>query len=201
MLVYARSAHHLGAAGQLRALRHVAAARGWLIAAEHVDFTSPGAGPRPQFERMLSEARQGGGGTVVATSLATLFVSQREAILVLRDFAVRGIGLVAQAEGIDSTVPGGCDLGPLMGGLVTLDRAALRERIALGLAEARRQGKPIGRKRVDVPVVQARELLSQGHSLRETGRRLGIAVATLHRALQVGGGAGQAQPTVALEAA
>jgi DNA invertase Pin-like site-specific DNA recombinase len=200
-VAYARSVHDLDAARQLQALRHLAAGRGWALVAEHVDFVALGAVARPNFDRLLSQAQQGGVGVVIATSLATLFTSQREAILVMRDFAVRGIGLVALAEGIDSTVPGGCTMGTLAAGLATLDRAALRERIALGLAEARRQGKPIGRKRVAVPVAEARVLLGQGHSLRETGRRLGVAVATLHRALQVAGGAGQTLPSVTLEAA
>lgn len=184
----------MGAAHQLQSLRHLAKTRGWPIAAEYLDLGVRRGSPRGEFERLHGDIGQGGRGVVVATSLSMLFTDQRQAVLFMRDLAARGFDLVASADEIDTTVSAGREFGTVMTALARLDRAALRESIAAGLAEARRQGKVIGRKRVEVPVAQARALLAQGHSLRETGRMLGVAVGTLHRALHQARGAHRVVP-------
>jgi DNA invertase Pin-like site-specific DNA recombinase len=57
------------------------------------------------------------------------------------------------------------------------------ERTKASLDRARRQGKRIGRPRASVDVARALALRGQGKSVREAARVLGVAPATLHRAL------------------
>ena len=63
------------------------------------------------------------------------------------------------------------------------ERLRLIERTKAGLDRARRQGKRIGRPRAPVDVTRALALRREGKSMRETAKLLGVAPATLDRAL------------------
>src|SRR5580658_9662972 len=63
------------------------------------------------------------------------------------------------------------------------ERARLVERTKAGLERARRAGKRIGRPRRRFDVERARELRTEGKSLRQVSRELGVPQATLVRAL------------------
>jgi DNA invertase Pin-like site-specific DNA recombinase len=63
------------------------------------------------------------------------------------------------------------------------ERDRLISRTKAGLDRARRQGKRIGRPRAAVDVARALSLRGQGRSMREAAKVLGVAPATLHRAL------------------
>ncbi len=70
-----------------------------------------------------------------------------------------------------------------MGAVAEFERALILERTQAGMEAARRRGRRIGRPRVFVPVVKARQLLGQGLSQREVALRLGVARSTLRKAL------------------
>lgn len=63
------------------------------------------------------------------------------------------------------------------------ERARLVERTKAGLEQARRRGAKIGRPRTRFDVERARELRTEGRSLRAVAKELGVSYATLCRAL------------------
>ncbi len=111
--------------------------------------------------------------------------TQREVVLVEGQEAVRALDLVTPSGESDTTVPSGREFGTPFAALTR------REKIRIALANARRAGKPVGRKRVVVPIEQAQKLLGEGKSLREASRVLGISVGSLHRAVHQGRAAHQ----------
>ena len=72
----------------------------------------------------------------------------------------------------------------VFGWVAQQERSQLVARTKAGIERARRQGKMIGRPRVQVDLDEARVLRDRGLSVRETARRLGIGASTLCRLLQ-----------------
>ena len=70
-----------------------------------------------------------------------------------------------------------------MGAVAEFERALIVERTQAGIEAARRRGKRIGRPRVFVPVVKARQLVAAGLSQRQVAEELGVARTTLRKAL------------------
>ena len=66
------------------------------------------------------------------------------------------------------------------------ERITLSERTKAGLQRARRAGKRLGRRAVQVDVKAARKLQADGLGLRCVARELGISVNTLQRSLRAG---------------
>ena len=96
-----------------------------------------------------------------------------------------GVDLVSLHDaGLDTTAPSGRLIFHVMGAVAEFERDLIRERTRAGVAAARRRGKRLGRPRVHVPVGEALALLGQGQSLTATAHELGIARATLQRALK-----------------
>jgi DNA invertase Pin-like site-specific DNA recombinase len=66
------------------------------------------------------------------------------------------------------------------------ERRQIASRCRAGQERARRQGVHVGRPRAPVDVEQALHLRAQGHSIRDTARKLGVSPSVLHRALRGG---------------
>jgi DNA invertase Pin-like site-specific DNA recombinase len=66
------------------------------------------------------------------------------------------------------------------------ERITLSERTKAGLQRARRAGKRLGRRTVQVDVRAARKLQADGLGLRGTAKKMGISVNTLQRSLKTG---------------
>jgi DNA invertase Pin-like site-specific DNA recombinase len=64
------------------------------------------------------------------------------------------------------------------------ERITLSERTKAGLQRARRAGKRLGRRAVQVDVRAAHQLQKEGMGLRGVARELGISVNTLQRSLR-----------------
>ena len=65
------------------------------------------------------------------------------------------------------------------------ERITLSERTKAGLQRARRAGKRLGRRAVQVDVKAARKLQADGLGLRGIAKKLDISVNTLQRALRL----------------
>ena len=63
------------------------------------------------------------------------------------------------------------------------ERRQIASRSKLGVERARREGKRIGRKPVDVDVAAALLLRQEGLSVRDVAVKLGVSKSTLHKAL------------------
>ena len=66
------------------------------------------------------------------------------------------------------------------------ERITLSERTKAGLQRARRAGRRLGRRAVEVDLATAHRLRAEGMGLRGIARELGISVSTLQRGLQNG---------------
>ena len=171
---------------QIRAMREYAAKRGWTIAAQIKEVGS-GAAERELRQNLLSAARRREIDVVLVWRLDRWGRSLVDLVVTLKELAELGVGFVSFTEALDLTTPTGRAMAGLLSVFAEFEHEILRERIRAGIAEARLQGKHLGR-----PVTagkktgQIRKLYRSGVSKAEIARRLEIGRTSVRRILMEG---------------
>ena len=169
---------------QLAELRRYVAARDW-VAIEYVDQGVSGAKDRrPALDRLVADARRRQVDTVVVWRLDRLGRSLKHLVTLLDEFHAVGVGFVSLGEGIDLHTPAGRLQLHILAALAEFERARIAERVAAGLARARRNGTSLGRPEKHVPESVLAPV--RGLSVREAAQRLGVSPTTAYRWLARG---------------
>jgi DNA invertase Pin-like site-specific DNA recombinase len=122
-------------------------ARGW-TATEYLDEGVSGSKEsRPALDRLLTDARRHRFDTLIVWRLDRLGRNLRHLILLLDELSALGVAFVSLNEGIDTTTPAGRLQLHLLGAVAEYERGVIAERVKLGMARAKAQGKPVGRPR------------------------------------------------------
>ena len=139
---------------------------------------------RPALTRCLKILQTGD--TLIVWKLDRLGRSLRDLIAMLDDFRQRGIKFKSLTEAIDTETPTGRAMWQMIGVLAELERYLITERTRAGVKAAQRRGVKFGRKAKLTPdrLAHARKLIDQGKSPTEAAKIIGIARATIYRALQ-----------------
>ena len=126
---------------QLAELRRYVAARSWPEATEYVDKGVSGAKDRrPALDRLITDAKRRGFDVLVVWRLDRLGRNLRHLVTLLDELHVVGVSFVSLGEGIDCTTPAGRLQLHVLAALAEFERARIAERVAAGLAQARRTG-------------------------------------------------------------
>ena len=170
---------------QLMALREYAGHRGFDIADEYVDVGISGAKERrPELDRLMTDARKRKIDAVLVARFDRFARSTRHLVLALEEFQSLGVHFISLSESIDTSTPIGKMVFTIIGAVAELERSLIRERVVMGLARARKQGKRLGRPRVHVDALEITALREQGHSWREITELLGVSKGTAQRAVR-----------------
>ena len=103
----------------------------------------------------------------------------RHLVTLLDELHVVGVSFVSLGEGIDCTTPAGRLQLHVLAALAEFERGRIAERVAAGLARARRNGTRLGRPEKRVPERVLAPV--RGLSVREAARRLGVSPTTAYR--------------------
>ena len=169
---------------QIRAMREYAAKRGWEIAVQIKEVGS-GASERELREKLMAAARRREIDAVVVWRLDRWGRSLADLVTTLEELAKLSVGFVSLTEALDLTTPTGRAMAGLLSVFAQFENEILRERIRAGIAEARLQGKHLGRP-VTVGKMggQIRKLHRAGVAKAEIARRLGIGRTSVRRILK-----------------
>jgi DNA invertase Pin-like site-specific DNA recombinase len=117
---------------------------------------------RPEFQKMLEHLRPGD--TVIVYKLDRLARSTMDLLNTIQMFDAKGIGFKSISESwADTTTPAGRLMITIFAGLAEFERELIRERQMAGIAEAKRQGKHLGRPpRIDGDQKELIRVLSKG---------------------------------------
>jgi putative DNA-invertase from lambdoid prophage Rac len=168
---------------QNRAMREYAARRGWTIALQIREVNS-GAARREAREKLIEAARRREIDVVLVWRLDRWGRSVTDLLATLKELEHLGVGFVSLTEALDLTTPAGRAMAGLLAIFAEFEREVLRERTRAGLAQARQNGKRLGR-----PVTaalqsdQVRKLYRAGLSKSEISRRLQIGRTSVRRIL------------------
>jgi putative DNA-invertase from lambdoid prophage Rac len=168
---------------QNRALREYAARRGWTIALQ-VREVGSGAAKRQAREKLLEAARRREIDVVLVWRLDRWGRSVTDLLATLQELEHLGVGFVSLTEALDLTTPAGRAMASLLAIFAEFEREILRERTRAGLAQARLNGKRLGRpETAGLQAAEIRKLYRAGASKSEIARRLEIGRTSVRRIL------------------
>jgi putative DNA-invertase from lambdoid prophage Rac len=168
---------------QMRAMREYAANRGWTITMQ-VKEVGSGAAQRELRDQLLEAARRREIDAVLVWRLDRWGRSLADLVATLQELADLGVGFVSLSEALDMTTATGRAMAGLLAVFAQFEHDLLRERVRAGLAEARLNGKRLGRPRtIDAHASGIRKLHRAGISKAEIARRLKIGRTSVRRTL------------------
>jgi putative DNA-invertase from lambdoid prophage Rac len=129
---------------QIRAMREYASKRGWEIV-DQIKEVGSGALEREFREKLMAAARRREIDIVLVWRLDRWGRSLVDLVVTLKELAELGIGFVSLTEALDLTTPTGRAMAGLLSVFAEFEHEILRERIRAGIAEARLQGRHLGR--------------------------------------------------------
>ena len=168
---------------QNRAMREYAARRGWTITLQVRDVNS-GAAKREAREKLLEAARRREIDVVLVWRLDRWGRSVTDLLVTLQELEHLGVGFVSLTEALDLTTPAGRAMAGLLSVFSEFEREILRERTRAGLAQARLNGRRLGRPlTAGLRAAEIRKLNRAGVSKSEIARRSQIGRTSVRRIL------------------
>ena len=135
---------------------------------------------RDQLETILEFLHAGD--TLMVTRIDRLARSVKDLEDIVADIQAKGAHLRATEQPIDTSTPAGVAFLQMLGVFAQFETALRKERQMEGIAKAKAAGVYRGRK-PSVPVEDVRRLRAEGMSPTEIHKHLGIARASVYRAL------------------
>lgn len=170
---------------QLVALREYANNRGFNIAEEYVDLGVSGSKDRrPALDRLMKNARARTIDAVLVSRFDRFARSTKHLVTALEEFQALGVDFLSLGESVDTSTPMGKMIFTVLGAVAELERSLIKERVAMGLERARKEGKAHGRPRRIFDRMKAQRLRDEGKSYREIGKILGVNKGTVAADLQ-----------------
>ncbi|HZQ53651.1 MAG TPA: recombinase family protein [Bryobacteraceae bacterium] len=171
---------------QLHELREFCQRSGWTVVHEYIDRASGKSSDRPQFKRLFQDASKRKFHLVLFWALDRF---SREGVLEtlnhLRDLSTWSVGWRSYTEQFfDSAGPFKDAVISIMASLAKIEREKISDRTKAGLRRARREGKALGRPRVEVDVLKVRGMQQKGLGLRGIAQETGWSLSSIMRALK-----------------
>ena len=120
---------------------------------------------------------------VLVTRFDRFARSTKHLVTALEEFQALGVDFLSLGESVDTSTPMGKMIFTVLGAVAELERSLIKERVALGLERARREGKIRGRPKRIFDREKAQRLREEGKSLREIGHVLKVNKGTVAAAL------------------
>tara|TARA_Y100000294_G_C8568677_1_gene341871 strand:+ start:1329 stop:1895 length:567 start_codon:yes stop_codon:yes gene_type:complete len=183
--IYARvSTHDQQTLGiQLEKCREYCFSRGWEIALE-VKEVGSGAKRRPKREDLLKQCRQRNIDAVVVWKLDRWGRSVPDVVGSLQELQELGVFFVSITEALDFSTAMGRAMSGLLAVFAEFERELISERVKVGLSQAQRKGKKLGRPSVvEGKKDKIRELWTECQNKSFVAKKLGISRRSVSRAL------------------
>jgi len=106
----------------------------------------------------------------------------------LRELSELGVPFISLTEALDLSTPSGRAMVGLLSVFAEFERDLLKERVKVGIAQARAEGRVGGRpKTAALQAAEAQKLFKKGLSKSEIARRLKIGRTSVRRLLEQAG--------------
>lgn len=170
---------------QERALRDYVQRRGWSQHKIYRDKCTGAGVTRPGLDELLKDCRRRAIDVVVVWKFDRFARSLKNLIAGLELCRALGIDFVSVTESVDTSLPAGEMLFQMIGAVAQFERSLIGERVKSGLANARANGKVLGRpplrKLTRKEVAKLRkQRLQEKVPFRVLAAKFGVSVWTAH---------------------
>ena len=159
---------------QVRDLRAYCEARGFDLVDDYVDVESGAKDSRSELNKLMDDARKRQFDAIVVRRFDRFARSTKHLLSTLEEFRSLGIQFISYQENIDTSSALGQALFTIVSAVAQLGRDLIRERVSVGIRNARANGKKLGRSKSSVVRERILELKAQGRSLRQIAANLGV---------------------------
>lgn len=175
---------------QLSRLREYARAHDWEITVQYVDHASGANWNRPEFLQLMEDVRRRKFDAILVTRVDRFMRSERDLLNCLQVLKHHHIAFITIDQIIDTSTAIGNLLLQLLGAIAEFEREQISERVKEGMQKAKREGKQIGRKWIEIENNILLKAFQEGKgTIRGTRDALGkigirVSVGTVHRMLK-----------------
>jgi len=174
---------------QLLELREIASKKGLTIVEEFVDAGisgSKGRDKRPEFDALIKGAVRRDFDCVLVWSVCRLGRSLQHLVSFLNELHSVDCDLYIHQSGLDTSTPAGKMMFQMCGVFAEFERGMIQERVRLGQARAKAQGKHIGRpSNLNDGLVQSiKYMRGQGVGIRKIASELNVGVSTIYKVME-----------------
>jgi DNA invertase Pin-like site-specific DNA recombinase len=174
---------------QLYDLRELAAQRGFEIVREYEDRGISGTkARRPGLDALMADARKKKFSIVLVAAFDRVARSTKHFLQLIDELDSLGVVFLSRRENIDTSGPMGRLFLTLISSIAELESDLIRDRVRLGMARARREGRQIGRARLDIDRGQVVIDRREGLSLTLVARKHSISRASVCRLMKEANG-------------
>jgi DNA invertase Pin-like site-specific DNA recombinase len=165
---------------QLQRLREYTDRRGFEATGEYVDIGGGRDEERPEYQRLLQDARQRAFDVVLVWRYDRFARSTQALIGALKEFQALGVDFISHQEQIDTTTPQDEMVFGFMASLAQFESALISERVKAGMQRAKEEGKHVGRPPIPEDTqAKVRQLhVEEDVSINQISERLDIAYGT-----------------------
>lgn len=173
-------------------LEQYARTNNWVGYEKYIDIGETGAKEsRPEWDRLREDIRKGRVTEVAATELCRMGRTVTGVMMALEEMQRMGCRVILLREGLDFATPVGRAFAAILSAVAQLEREQITARVRSGMRKAKekgtRSGKPIGRPRAKIAVVdleKAEMMLDDGCPWIEVAKEIGTSATTLRRAIK-----------------
>ncbi|WP_246074115.1 recombinase family protein [Hymenobacter jeollabukensis] len=150
-----------------------------------MDQASGTSEERTQYKRMMAAAQKRQLDAVLVWRYDRFARSTQALVNALKEFQSLGGDFISYQENIDTTTPMGELVFHVMASLAQFESALISQRVRAGMARAKAQGKHVARPRLVTAKQEAiAQLLSEGLSMNQVSKQLGVAYGTVYNYAQ-----------------
>ena len=161
-------------------------ASGWPIVDRYVDSGISGAKAiRPEFARLLKDARMRRFDCVLVWKLDRWGRSLQNCLETIQELVDLGVRFMVLTQPVDTdqSSAAGRFMLAMLGAVAEFEREMIRERVKAGMANAKRKGVVLGRRKRVIDKAEVLRLRLDGMSLNDIANRLGCGRGTVARCL------------------
>ncbi len=158
--------------------------RGYQIVAEYTDTISGAKARRPGLDALMRDARRGRFDVVLVWASDRIARSVKHFLDVLDELNRLNIEFVSFREQIDTGGPLGRAIVVIIGAIAELERNLIIERVRAGMRRARLEGRPIGRRPLELDHIAILRDRQRGQSLGQLAKSYRVSRTTIHRVLR-----------------
>jgi len=169
---------------QVEELKAHCETRFWKVFEYYIDEgVSGGARSRPALDRLMKDAQARKFNAVLVWKFDRFARSLIHLVEALETFHALQVDFISLKDSVDTTTPQGKLFFHITAAFAEYERDAIRQRVRSGMANAKAQGKRLGRPTVAVNPASVASMRADGLSWREISRLLGIGIGTARRAV------------------